>query len=165
MNRMNKKFFFVMLFFYWLLASKQLQAWEFYNKHRDKIYLSGASYIHFSQSENHQGPPVLFSAEIQKPSKLYYGLSLFNNSFGQFSQYLFVGKEFRLDQYVSGMRSKISVGLIHGYKDEYQNKIPFNDLGIAPAIIPGIGYQKKKWGFDVYLMGAAGLLFDVGYEF
>lgn len=147
------------------LLNMSANAWQFYNKYRDAIYLNGATYTHFSHSEDHQGPPILLSAEIIKPNRLFYGLSLFNNSFGQFSQYVYVGKEFRLDKYVDGMRSKISAGIIHGYKDEFQDKIPFNDYGIAPAIIPGIGYQKKKWGFDIYLMGAAGLLFDVGYEF
>ena len=32
---------------------------------------------------------------------------------------------------------------------EFKDKIPNNDLGIAPAIIPGIGYKKGHFGADM----------------
>lgn len=33
------------------------------------------------------------------------------------------------------MHVKLTVGLLHGYKDEFKNEIPWNQLGVAPALI------------------------------
>jgi hypothetical protein len=147
-----------------LLISQTSMAWEFYGED-DDIYIMGAAYNHFSSSDDHEGPPILVSAEIIKKNNWFYGLSLFNNSFGQFSQYAYIGKEFKLDMIFKGLRSKLSAGIIYGYTGEFEDKVPFNYNGFAPAIIPGLGYQKDKWGVDVYLMGNSGLLLGVGYKF
>ena len=40
-----------------------------------------------------------------------------------------------------------------------------NDYGIAPAIIPGIGYRRNRLGADMILLGNSAMLFTLGYEF
>jgi hypothetical protein len=160
----NKQIKQILSILFALLITQTSMAWEFYGDD-DDLYVMGAGYTHFSSSDDHQGPPLLVSAEIIKKNHWFYGLSLFNNSFGQFSQYAYVGREFKLDFIFSGFRSKISAGVIHGYTGEFKHKLSYNHSGFAPAIIPGLGYQKDKWGVDVYLMGNSGLLLGVGYKF
>ncbi|MCP3668488.1 MAG: hypothetical protein GY696_39400 [Gammaproteobacteria bacterium] len=134
---------------------------------KERTYLQLGSYIHFNDSEDHTEKPFLASIERHKPNRWFYGLALFNNSFDQFSQYIYVGKTFKTDnETLKNWHLKLSGGLVHGYKDEYQDKIPFNDYGVAPAIIPTLGYKKEesRWGADLIVLGGAGLLFSVGYD-
>ena len=84
---------------------------------------------------------------------------MFNNSFNQFSQYLYGGKLWNFHGKWEGFNAKITAGLIHGYKGEFKDKIPNNGEGIAPAIIPGIGYRKGRFGGNIYVLGISGLLF------
>lgn len=132
--------------------------------HYDHLYLQGGSYIHFRSSDEHDGSNLFASLEAVRSDNWLYGLGLFDNSFGQFSQYLYAGKQWHLNGKMKNFHFKVTAGLIHGYKDEYKNKIPMNDFGIAPAIIPGFGYKKNRLGGDVILLGNSGLLFTVGYD-
>ncbi|MDV7392104.1 hypothetical protein RZS08_12145, partial [Arthrospira platensis SPKY1] len=62
------------------------------------------------------------------------GAAAFRNSFGQDSTYLYGG--FRRELSSSENTStyvKLTGGLLHGYRGEFRDKIPFNNLGIAPA--------------------------------
>lgn len=40
--------------------------------------------------------------------------------------------------------AKLMAGLIHGYKEPYEDKIPFNGLGIAPAVMPALGARHDR---------------------
>ena len=151
------------LVFLALLGPVALHAEErWYNY--DHLYLQTGTYMHFSSSEDHAGPRIFVSLEAVKSNNWLYGLGLFNNSFDQFSQYLYGGKIWKFHNQWEGFQAKVTFGLIHGYKDEFQDKIPFNGLGVAPAIIPAIGYKKGRFGGDVVLLGAAALLFTVGMD-
>ncbi|MCU7939152.1 MAG: hypothetical protein KZQ64_06425 [gamma proteobacterium symbiont of Bathyaustriella thionipta] len=121
-------------------------------------------YIHFTDSEDYKGTPYFFSAEVHRKDQWLYGLGLFNNSFDQFSQYLYGGYQFKFKDSLKNFHTKITAGIIHGYKDEFQDKIPLNNSGFAPAIIPSLGWKKDKLGVDVILLGNAGVLFTIGYD-
>ena len=98
--------------------------------------------------------------------KRFCGLALFSNSFGQASAYAYVGQ--RWDNLGGNPKlfAKVTAGLIWGYRGEYKDKIPFNNLGIAPAIIPSLGYAfTPKDSAQVVLLGNAGLLFAYGHSF
>jgi hypothetical protein len=99
-----------------------------------------------------------------RPSGWFYGFALFNNSFGQFSQYLYLGKTFSLSKIYEPLRFKLSGGVIHGYKGEFEDKIPLNELGIAPAIIPSIGLNHDRLGVDLVFLATEGLMITVGYD-
>ncbi len=131
----------------------------------DHLYLQAGSYVHFSQNDDHSGSRFLISLEAVKSNDWLYGVSLFDNSFGQFSQYLYTGKSWDYHDTWEGFHTKLTVGLIHGYKDEYRDKIPLNNSGIAPAIIPGVGYKKGRFGGDMIFLGFNALLFTVGMDF
>lgn len=130
----------------------------------DHLYVQGGSYIHWSHSEDHAGSNIFTAIEAVREDGWLGGLALFDNSFGQFSQYLYGGTSWDFHDNFEGFHAKLTFGLIHGYKDEFEDKIPLNKYGVAPAIIPGVGYKKDRWGADMFLLGGAGLLFTIGYE-
>lgn len=129
------------------------------------IYVQTGTYLHFSSREDHSGPPILIAVERLRPSGNYYGLALFNNSFDQFSQFIYVGREFTWQQVHENSRFKFSLGVVHGYKEEFEDELPLNYKGFSPGLVPSIGFKHKRVGFDLSVLSNAGVLFSVGYEF
>ena len=56
-------------------------------------------------------------------------------------------------------------GVIHGYKEPYHRKIPFNDKsGWGLTAIPAVGYDfSRNWGAQINVLGTAGLMFQLNY--
>ena len=102
------------------------------------------AYVHYSSSDDHEGPPILGNLEINSPDDWLFGLSLFNNSFGQFSQYLYAGKKWRLPGVQKNLHVELTGGVVHGYDDEFEDKIPFNSNGWGVGITPSIGFKKDR---------------------
>ncbi len=137
------------------------------NKSKFTYVISAGSYIHFSPNPEHTDKPIITAFEMHKDNGWFYGISLFNNSFDQFSQYVYVGKTFKSDRAsLQNWHLKLSGGLIYGYKDEYQDKIPMNGLGIAPGLLPSIGYKRadSRWGIDMSLLGSSGMALTVSFD-
>lgn len=63
------------------------------------------------------------------------------------------------------LHAKLTGGLLHGYKDQYRDKIPFNSSGVAPAIVPAIGLSGKHLSSEVNFFGFAGLMVTMGALF
>ncbi|PWB72939.1 MAG: hypothetical protein C3F15_10515 [Holophagae bacterium] len=128
-------------------------------------YVQAGAYVHWLSSDDFVGPPVLGGVEHHRSDGWSGGLSLFNNSFGQFTQYLYAGKEFRPWDSRPELRVKISAGIVHGYQDEYYDTLPIRWGGSwGLGFVPAIGFQKGRAGYDVALLGVSGLLFLVGYR-
>ncbi len=130
----------------------------------DHLYVQGGTYTHYTSTPDHKGSNIFTSIEAVKDNDWLYGLALFDNSFGQFSQYLYVGKHWNYQGAFDGFHTKLTAGLIHGYSGKFKDKLALNELGVAPVIIPGIGYKKGRYGADVIMLGFAGLLFTVGMD-
>jgi hypothetical protein len=127
-------------------------------------YVQGGAYTHWVDSDDYVGPPVLGGVEHHRSGGWSGGLSLFNNSFGQFTQYLYVGKEFQPWGSSPELRLKLSAGIVHGYEGEYYDTLPIRWGGSwGLGFVPAIGYHKGRVGYDVAVLGVAGLLFMVGY--
>jgi hypothetical protein len=90
------------------------------------------------------------------------GVALFQNSFGQFSQYVFGGLQWRPIEDNQPFYVKLTAGPLHGYSGQYKNKLPYNSSGVAPAIIPGVGYCVKRYCGEFVLLGANAALFTIG---
>lgn len=128
---------------------------------------------HFSPSDEHADANHLVAAEFLTQRWTYWGsdraiagFAIFDNSFGQFSQYLYVGLEWDLARFAGGdVYINATFGLLHGYKEPYEDKIPFNALGIAPVIIPNIGWRYGRLTLSVSLLGGNGLLAGLGWTF
>ena len=56
-------------------------------------------------------------------------------------------------------------GLLHGYKEPYDDKIPLNGLGVAPAIVPSLGFRYKWFLAEANLGGLAVITFTAGVRF
>lgn len=132
----------------------------------DKLELQLASYTHYKDSADYEGPPIYGGAEVEKPGGWFYGLGLFNNSYGQFSQYLYAGKQFdlyRLDNR-TGLHLKLSGGFIHGYHDEQEDSLPVTIGDIGPVIIPSLGIDMGRWSFDLVFLVDEALMFNFGFD-
>ncbi len=134
----------------------------------DRFYFQFAYYtIHFHYDPDHQ-QSYLFDAEYHfKETWLggqwIAGVALFQNSFGQFSQYVFGGLVWRPIEDNQPFYVKLTAGPLHGYSGEYQDKVPLNSSGVAPAIIPGVGYcVQKRYCAEFVLLGANAALLTVG---
>lgn len=120
---------------------------------------------HWRYSPDHK-PVFLVALDQRLQDNRFCGVALFRNSFGQPSTYVYTGKRWDGVLEQPKLFTKVSAGLIYGYKGRFQNKIPFNDYGIAPAIIPSIGWQiDRESSAQVMVLGTAGLLFAYGKRF
>jgi hypothetical protein len=145
----------------WVAAAEDSD--NFFFSEEDRIYIQFATYAHFSPSDEHEGPALYFGAEVQKPSRWLYGLGLFNNSFGQFSQYLYFGKQYNLTQVHQNLHIKLSGGIVHGYKDEHRDDLPITFGDFAPFIVPAIGVHDDHWSADLVLLGTKAFMINIGF--
>ena len=129
--------------------------------------ISIATYYHFNsepekewKSGHHNNKPIILSYDRFYSDSDFYGLALFNNSFNQFSQYIYKGHKF--ESRFDNIHYELSYGILHGYKDEYEDRIPINtEEGFGVGVIPSIIYTKNKTHyFGLSLMGGAGLIFS-----
>lgn len=118
---------------------------------------------HFSTEQQHTNHQKLIGLEWWAADNWILGAASFRNSFDQPSQYLYIGKLWRpLDNYPVA-HLKLTWGILHGYKGQYKDKVPFNsDNGIAPLLLPSIGLSGKRFTTDLVFFGTAGLLVTVG---
>lgn len=109
---------------------------------------------HFTDRSKHNNHQNMIDIQFYEKES-FFGLSLFKNSFHQPTQYLYIGKRYHpFDDYPS-INTKITAGIIHGYKGEYQDRIKFNTNGFAPAIIPSIGIEQGPLTVDLIFFGGA----------
>jgi hypothetical protein len=121
--------------------------------------------IHFQDNPEHNNHQRLASIEYQRADQWLMGGSAFDNSYGQPTQYVYVGKLFRPLDAAPLVHFKLTGGLIHGYKDQYKDKIPLNSRGVAPAIIPAVGLSGRRLSGEVNFFGLAGLMVTMGVLF
>jgi hypothetical protein len=122
--------------------------------------------IHFSPDDAHQqSSGVNMEYRFQErwlEGQWIAGLSLFTNSFGQFSEYAYGGLLWRPVAEHQPFYVKVTAGVIHGYHGQYQDKIPYNSSGFAPGIIPTAGYCWNRYCGELILLGLNALQFTVG---
>lgn len=121
--------------------------------------------LHFSASEEHK-PVLALALEWQRHDAWLWGGSFFTNSFGQPSAYLYLGQRMG---HVLDVEPRLfvqwSAGMMYGYRDPYQHKVPFNSNGFSPGLLLSLG-----WAFDerssvqINLLGTAGLMLQVSHE-
>jgi hypothetical protein len=90
------------------------------------------------------------------------GGGTFRNSFGQPSQYVYGGLLVRPLAAVQPLYFKITGGAIHGYKGEYKDKIPLNSQGVAPVVLPAVGYCYGRFCSELVSLGTIGAMLTLG---
>ena len=129
----------------------------------DRWYLQTSVYTHhFHVDPRHNDHQKLVDIEYLRADNYLAGISWFSNSFGQPSQYFYVGKQWRPFDSQPPIYLKLTGGLIHGYKGEFRDKIPFNHSGVAPGLIPSIGYSTKYFATELVIFGTAGIMLTFG---
>jgi len=129
-------------------------------------YVQGGTYIHYDEEDDYEGPPLFAGIEYFRSSKWLYGFSMFQNSFGQFSQYAYVGRVFHPWETKPYLHIKITGGLVQGYRGQNHDTLPIRwgeSWGIGA--IPTIGMRRDRFGFDLAFLKESGLLFLGGYYF
>jgi len=129
----------------------------------DRFFLETSVYtVHFNSDPAHDNSQRLILGEWNITEQWLVGASFFDNSFGQRSEYVYGGFRFRPFDSLQQLYFKITAGLVHGYDGQYQDKIPFNNYGIAPAIVPSVGYCINRYCSELVIFGTAGALLTFG---
>ncbi|MEO5766496.1 MAG: sn-glycerol-3-phosphate transporter [Casimicrobiaceae bacterium] len=126
------------------------------------FFVTSAKTWHFSYDPAHVDKQDLVLIEWNVTETWLVGASSFKNSFGQPSQFVYGGYRWRPFDAAQPLYFKLAVGLVHGYSGQYQNKIPFNNSGVAPAIVPSVGYCINRFCSELVLFGGAGAMINVG---
>jgi hypothetical protein len=107
----------------------------------------------------------LVGAEKMLDEKYFAGASFFSNSFGQPSQYIYFGAKWRPADTNPKLFTKLSGGIIHGYKPPYDKKIPINTKsGWGLGVVPSIGWDfNKNMSAQLNLLGTAGMMFQMSF--
>jgi hypothetical protein len=93
------------------------------------------------------------------------GAATFRNSFHQRTYYVYGGRRFDLSA-PGNTRAymKLTGGLMHGYRDRYQNKIPFNNRhSTAPVVLPAFGIDHGRFNLEIVPFGIAGMMLTAGF--
>jgi hypothetical protein len=140
-------------------TSDWTDGFSFEVKSNDRLGLMYSPYtLHYSRSDEHHYV-WLVGLERERADGRLSGITYFSNSFGQPSIYIFPwGKSYRNLGGVEGLFAKWSGGLLYGYVEPYENKVPLNVNGFSPAIIPSIGYESQGYAAQINLLGTAGLM-------
>ncbi|WP_242597161.1 hypothetical protein [Billgrantia sulfidoxydans] len=122
---------------------------------------------HFDPEPDHNDHQQLIGLELHNPQRWLLGGARFLNSFDQEAFYLYAGREFPLwaprDDVT--LRAKLTAGLLHGYRGEYRDNIPFNRHGTAPAALPSVGLRWGRFETDLIVFGTAGAMVIGGIRF
>ena len=119
---------------------------------------------HWDPESEHVNNTKLLNLEFMEASGWIYGFAHFDNSFGQPSQYLYAGRSWPLVK-KDWAYFKLTGGLLHGYEEPYEDKIPYNGLGVAPAIIPTFGLKYKRVHTELQILGASAITVTAGFSF
>ena len=122
--------------------------------------------LHWHQDEDHRRVGLVGLERHDATDHSLWGLSLFSNSFGQPSAYAYYGHEWNGLAGRDALYAKLSAGIIYGYKGQYEDKIPLNHRGFAPAIIPAVGWRlTPNDAVQAMVLGTAGLMFSYNRRF
>ncbi|GAB4214263.1 MAG: hypothetical protein Fur007_10100 [Rhodoferax sp.] len=125
------------------------------------LQLSPYSY-HFNPSEEHRHV-YMVGAERERADGRLDGAVYFRNSFGQPSLYLYPwGHHYAGIFGQPKLSFKWTAGLLYGYKEPYEKKVPLNYKGFSPGAIIALAYQfDSGWSAQVDALGTAGLMFQL----
>ncbi len=124
----------------------------------------GHRVMHYREDPEHHERPGLVALDYSPAdAEWFVGGATFLNSFRQRSTYAYAGKRYGANQ--SPFYLQLTAGLLSGYRGEHRDKIPLNRFGVAPAVIPSVGFEHNGYRGEVFVLGNSGLLFGWGVDF
>ena len=131
----------------------------------DRVMLQLGPYVyHRIDNTGHNQWPHLIGLEYESASHWLGGAASFRNSYYQDAVYLYGGKRWFIDSVSDHLYFKLSAGLVYGYKEPYENKLPVNHNGYGLGIVPAVGLQYGRANAQIELLGTIGLAFTFGYD-
>jgi hypothetical protein len=131
----------------------------------DRVMLQLGPYVyHRIDNTGHNQWPRLIGLEYESVSHWLAGAVSFRNSYYQNAAYLYGGKRWFIDGVSDHLYFKLSAGLVYGYKEPYENKLPVNHNGYGLGIVPALGLQYGRVNAQIELLGTIGLAFTFGYD-
>ena len=119
---------------------------------------------HFRYSAEHRYVWAL-GGEWQRTDDWLAGASYFNNSFGQPSAYLYVGKRWTSLFGEPQLFAQASGGMLYGYRGKYEDKVPLNHKGFSPGALVSLGWQfNKHVAVTGHMLGDAGAMVQLSYD-
>ena len=120
---------------------------------------------HWSKDPDHRDV-YMVGLERQGTDNVVWGGSYFRNSFGQPSGYLYGGKRYDNIFSQNKLFAQWTVGLLYGYKEPYQDKVPLNHNGFSPGAVFSLGWQfTPMWSAQVNVLGNSALMFQFSADF
>ena len=121
--------------------------------------------LHFHPDPQHRYVYML-GLERQYTGGLLLGAAYFQNSFGQPSGYAFAGRRF---SHVAGYQPlfvELTAGVIYGYVQPYNHKVPFVVNGFSPGALASAGWQfTPTISGQLNLLGLAAVMFQFSVDF
>ena len=134
---------------------RNLATWEF--------QVSPYTY-HFDKEPEHVNVLLAGITKIREDGWLAGG-AYFRNSFGQPCAYGFVGHKYVEPWGIRDVYWTWTAGVIYGYKEPYEDKVPLNANGFSPAFVPSVGYQiTPRVALQLSLLGTSGLMFNLTFD-
>lgn len=120
---------------------------------------------HYSRDPNHRDV-YMIGLERQRADGLVVGGSYFRNSFGQPSGYLYGGQRYNGIFSQEKLFAQWTVGLLYGYKEPYEHKVPLNHNGYSPGAVLSVGWQfSPMYSAQVNVLGTSALMFQLSADF
>jgi hypothetical protein len=121
--------------------------------------------IHYSSSPDHRAVYSL-GVERQYPSGYLFGAAAFRNSFGQPSMYAYAGKRFDAPfASVPQLFFQVSAGVLYGYKEPYEDKVPFNHHGVSPGAVGAVGWEfTHAISAQINVLGDSAFMFQLSFD-
>lgn len=145
-------------------AQENTSSVESYSTNNLTLFTSVAT-RHFRPSPTHNNHQGLINLEWNYDKNYVVGGATLSNSYNQDTQLVYWGAKFRPLDATPELYVKVVGGLIHGYKDQYQDNIPFNKYGTAPVVLPAVGYCYKHLCTELIVFGTAGAMWTAGARF
>jgi len=130
---------------------------------RNVLRLQFSPYTHHYHFDAEHRDVVMIGLEREYPDATLNGITLFRNSFGQESLYVYPwGRVYRSIGGIKPLSFKWTAGLIYGYVDSFQDKVPLNYKGFSPGLIFGLAYEfRPGWAAQVDFLGTAAAMFQI----
>jgi len=132
-----------------------------------KLRLQVSPYtLHFSEDTRHENV-YMAGLEREHANGKLDGFTLFSNSFGQESVFIYPwGGVYKNIGGVAPLSFKWTAGLLFGYKEPYENKVPLNYKGFSPGAIIALAYEfKPGWSAQINALGTAALMLQLNVPF
>ncbi len=129
----------------------------------DEWYLGLSPVTHHYNPSSEHSPVWLVGVQRIRKSRDIAGIAYFSNSFQQPSVFIYPwGKIYRNFLGQQKVFAQWGAGLLYGYRDPYEDKVPFNHNGYSPGYIISFGYEfDNRIQTKLNLLGTAGIMFQV----